>query len=95
MSSTMRSENRKLALATALLAFVLVDDEGGPMCTVDEVYAGLFDEHSGPLSEMVLLGNFAVRTRGPVEIDPDNGDVLTDGIPEEYFRPTYRDGWSL
>jgi len=54
-----------------------------------------FDEHSGPLSEMVLLGNFAVRTRGPVEIDPNNGDVLTDGIPEEYFRPTYRDGWSL
>jgi len=54
-----------------------------------------FDEHSGPLSEMVLLGNFAVRIGGPVEIDPNNGNVLTDGIPEEYFKPTYRDGWSL
>lgn len=54
-----------------------------------------FDEHSGPLSEMVLLGNFAVRTGGPVEIDPATGDVLTTGIPEEYFKPTYREGWSL
>ncbi len=54
-----------------------------------------FDGHSGPLTEMVLLGNFAVRSGRAVEIDPETGEILTDGIPEEYFRPPYRDGWSL
>jgi predicted dehydrogenase len=54
-----------------------------------------FDEYSGPLTEMVLLGNLAVRSRGPVEIDPENGKVITPGIPEEYLQPSYRDGWSL
>ncbi len=54
-----------------------------------------FDAYSGPLTEMVLLGNFAVRSGGAVDIDPDTGAVLTEGIPEEYFKPSYREGWSL
>ncbi len=54
-----------------------------------------FDSHSGPLTEMVLLGNFAVRSGSPVEIDPKSGNLLTKGIPEEYWKPTYRDGWTL
>ena len=54
-----------------------------------------FDESSGPLTEMVLLGNLAVRSGAAVEIDPNDGRVLTEGIPDEYLRPSYRDGWSL
>ena len=54
-----------------------------------------FDKFSGPLSEMVLLGNLAVRTGGPVEIDPATGDCLTEDVPEEYIRPPYREGWTL
>lgn len=54
-----------------------------------------FDEYSGPLTEMVLLGNFAVRSGSPVELDPESGEILTDGIPDEYYGSPYRDGWSL
>jgi hypothetical protein len=54
-----------------------------------------FDKFSGPLSEMVLLGNLAVRTGGPVEIDPATGECVTPGVPEEYIKPPYREGWTL
>jgi hypothetical protein len=42
---------------------------------------------------MVLLGNLAVRTAQPIDVNPQTGAVLTPGIPEEYLRPTYRKGW--
>src|SRR5437667_2516602 len=50
-------------------------------------------EHSGPLTEMVLLGNLAVRTAQPIDVNPQTGAVLTTGIPEEYIKPRYRQGW--
>jgi hypothetical protein len=52
-------------------------------------------DHSGPLTEMVLLGNLAVRTAQPIDVNPQTGDVLTAGIPEDYLRPHYRPGWTL
>jgi predicted dehydrogenase len=54
-----------------------------------------FDAHSGPLTETVLLGNLAVRTGGPVDLDPETGAVMTEGVPAEYLEPTYREGWTL
>ena len=51
-------------------------------------------EHSGPLTEMVLLGNLAVRTAQAIDVNPANGTVLTQGVPEEYVKPKYRQGWS-
>ena len=50
-------------------------------------------EHSGPLTEMVLLGNLAVRTAQAIDVNPATGVVLTQGIPEEYTKPRYRAGW--
>jgi predicted dehydrogenase len=50
--------------------------------------------HAGPLTEMVLLGNLAVRTAQPVEVNPQTGEVVTRGIPEDYVKPQYRQGWS-
>jgi predicted dehydrogenase len=50
-------------------------------------------DHSGPLTEMVLLGNLAVRTAQPIDVNPQTGAVLTPGVPEEYLKPTYRKGW--
>ena len=50
-------------------------------------------DHSGPLTEMVLLGNLAVRTAQTLEVNPQTGAVLTPGVPEEYIRPRYRQGW--
>lgn len=54
-----------------------------------------FDGHAGPLTEMVLLGNLAVRTGRGIRVNPRNGDVLTDGIPKDYLTPTYRAGWTM
>ncbi len=53
-----------------------------------------FALHSGPLTEMVLLGNLAVRGARVLEIDPNTGEVTNASIPEEYIKPQYRDGWS-
>jgi predicted dehydrogenase len=54
-----------------------------------------FVEHSGPLTQMVLLGNLAVRTGQAIELNPDTGAVLTSGVPAEYVTAVYRKGWSL
>jgi hypothetical protein len=52
-----------------------------------------FVTHSGPLTEMVLLGNLAVRSAKTLEIDPGTGMVTNTDIPEEYIKPVYREGW--
>jgi len=54
-----------------------------------------FAEHAGPLTEMVLLGNLAVRVGRTLEINPQTGEVTNTTIPEDYIRPQYRAGWSL
>jgi len=53
-----------------------------------------FPEHAGPLTQMVLLGNLAVRSGRELTLDPATGDI-TNGvsIPEHYLRPDYRAGW--
>ena len=48
--------------------------------------------HAGPLTEMVLLGNLAVRTAQAIDVNPANGAVLTT-IPDDLVRPRYRAGW--
>ncbi len=54
-----------------------------------------FAEHSGPLTEMVLLGNLAVRTQQALEFDASSGQVTNVSVPEELFRSEYRGGWGL
>ncbi|MEO6443687.1 MAG: Gfo/Idh/MocA family oxidoreductase [Gemmatimonadaceae bacterium] len=54
-----------------------------------------FAGHAGPLTEMIVLGNLAVRSGRTIELNPDTGAVLTTGIPAEWLLPAYRSGWSL
>ena len=54
-----------------------------------------FPDYAGPLTEMVLLGNLAVRVGGTIEWDAATLRVTNLEVPEEYIRPTYRDGWQL
>ncbi|HEU5259844.1 MAG TPA: Gfo/Idh/MocA family oxidoreductase [Gemmatimonadales bacterium] len=54
-----------------------------------------FADHAGPLTEMVLLGNLAVRAGQVLETDPETGQVRNVKLPDEYMRPTYRSGWTL
>src|SRR6266567_5775917 len=49
--------------------------------------------HAGRLTEMVLLGNLAVRTAQAIDVNPQTGAVLTPGIPDDYTKPRYRSGW--
>jgi predicted dehydrogenase len=50
--------------------------------------------HAGPLTEMVQLGNLAVRMGETLEIDA-NGQVTNVKVPTEYIQPAYRAGWTL
>jgi len=54
-----------------------------------------FPDYAGPLAEVVLLGNVAVRTAKRFEWDPVN--LKAKGVPEAdpYIRREYRKGWSL
>ena len=54
-----------------------------------------FAGHSGPLTQMVLLGNLAVRAGRALDLDPATGEILNTTIPNEYVTPGYREGWSL
>jgi hypothetical protein len=54
-----------------------------------------FAGHSGPLTEMVLLGVLAVRKGGIIEVNPSTGELIGNPVPTEWVRPTYRSGWSL
>ncbi len=54
-----------------------------------------FPDYAGPLTEMVLLGNLAVRVGGTIEWDAAAMRVTNMEVPEEYIRPSYRDGWHL
>lgn len=54
-----------------------------------------FAGHAGPLTEMIVLGNLAVRAGRAVELDPATGAIRTPGIPSEWITPTYRQGWTL
>lgn len=52
-----------------------------------------FIDHSGPLTEMVLVGNLAVRLGKKIDWDMQNMNAR--GLPEikEHLKRTYRAGW--
>jgi len=50
---------------------------------------------SGPLSEIVLLGNIALRTGKKLTWDGDNMTFTNAPEADEYIHRTYRDGWIL
>ncbi len=54
-----------------------------------------FADHAGPLTEMVLLGNLAVRSNRNLDLNPTTGAITNVAIPDEFVRPEYREGWRL
>lgn len=52
-----------------------------------------FEDHAGPLTEMVLAGNLALRLGR--NIDWDSANLEARGLPEahEFIHRTYREGW--
>jgi hypothetical protein len=57
--------------------------------------AGSNFDYSGPFSEMVVLGNLAVRTGRKIEWDAV--DMRVTNVPEanQYVRTEYREGWGV
>ena len=53
-------------------------------------------DYSGPLSEMVLMGNLAVRFPGRLLLwDGEAMKVTNDAEADAYVRRQYREGWTL
>ena len=50
---------------------------------------------SGPFSEVVLLGNVAIRSGKKIEWDSKNLRVTNAPEANQYIRREYRKGWSL
>lgn len=54
-----------------------------------------FAEYSGPLTQMVLIGNLAVRMGRAIDLDPATGVVTNTVVPPELLGNPYRRGWNL
>jgi len=54
-----------------------------------------FAGYAGPLTEMILLGNLALRVGQAIELDPTGGAITNVRVPEEWVMPTYREGWEV
>lgn len=54
-----------------------------------------FPDYASPLTETVLLGNVAVRSRRPVEWDAEAGQVANQPALNEHLGKSYRSGWAL
>ena len=54
-----------------------------------------FATSAGPLTEMILLGNLAVRMGRTLELNPESGEITNVAVPDEWVTPRYRPGWSL
>lgn len=50
---------------------------------------------AGPLSEIVLLGNIAIRTGKRIEWDGRNMQITNDRDANKYIKEPYHNGWSL
>jgi predicted dehydrogenase len=56
-----------------------------------------FPDHGGPLSEMVLLGNLAIRAGAGKKLLWDGPNMKCTNLPElnQFLRREYRKGWTL
>ncbi len=51
--------------------------------------------YAGPFSEVVLLGNLAIRCPGPLRWDSEKMEVTNNAEANELVRKQYADGWDL
>ncbi|MCX5771521.1 MAG: gfo/Idh/MocA family oxidoreductase, partial [Candidatus Hydrogenedentes bacterium] len=63
-------------------------------CKGGEPAGGNFD-YAGPFTEMVLLGNLAIRTGQRIEWDAANMNCTNLPDANKYVRREYREGWKL
>ncbi len=54
-----------------------------------------FVEYAAALTEMVLLGNLAIRAQGRIVWDAGRMEVTNRAVPEAWIHPPYREPWRL
>lgn len=52
-------------------------------------------DYGGPLTETVLLGNLAIRTKKKLYWDAENMKIVNDSEANALLRAPYREGWKL
>ncbi|NQT11486.1 MAG: hypothetical protein HQ582_01975 [Planctomycetes bacterium] len=52
-------------------------------------------DHSGPVVELLLLGNVAALVDRPLEFDPVAMKIVNDDAADGLLKPRYREGWSV
>jgi len=52
-------------------------------------------DHSGPVIELLLLGNIATQFEGKLEFDPVTMKIINNAEADALLRSKYREGWSL
>ncbi len=57
--------------------------------------AGANFDFAGPLTEVVLLGNIAIRTQQKLLWDGPNMTITNVPEANQYINPPYREGWTL
>ena len=57
--------------------------------------AGAKFEYGCPVTELVLLGNIAIRTQETLEWDYDNIQITNSSSANDLIREEYHNGWSL
>ena len=51
--------------------------------------------YAASLTEMVLLGNLAIRAQGRIVWDSERMRVRNRALPEDWIQPVYREPWAL
>lgn len=54
-----------------------------------------FAEYAARFTEVVMLGNVALRLGAAIHVDPETGRITHPTVPVELVNPPYRKGWSL
>jgi hypothetical protein len=62
---------------------------------IDGTPTGANFEYAGPLTEIILLGNAAIRSRTRICYDPKIGAISNAPEANRYLRRDYRKGWTL
>lgn len=52
-------------------------------------------DYGGPLTELLLLGNVALRSKTQIHWDRENMKATNAPEADEFIRPVYHNGWTL
>ena len=85
----------KILVAACFMPVILIVGASAYASWSQEWSPGELYEKAGPFTEMVLLGNVALRTGKKIEWDSANMRVKNCSEADQYIHPQFRKGWSV